>query len=85
MRDTEARQPLNAGGPMGPGGESPPTPRVEPETAREHAVNALTSLAYFREANGGDWYTVLNGPVKIGSLAQLLEAVEARLTLATRQ
>lgn len=60
-------------------------PRVEPEGPREHTVNALTSLQYFREANGGDWYTVLNGPVKIGSLAQLLEAVEARLNLATRQ
>lgn len=58
-------------------------PRVEPEGPREHVVNALTSLSYFRDAHGGDWYAVLNGPVKIAELAGLLEGVEARLRFAT--
>lgn len=73
--------PLNAGGAMGPGGESPPLPRVAPETPHDHAANALAMLQGYREARGLGWHQVLNGPVQIAELSALLEAVEARLRL----
>lgn len=92
MRRTEPRRPISdvevtvsnpEGKVLGKWRTTAEGEHVSPEGPREHTVNALTSLSYFREAHGGDWYAVLNGPVKIGELAGLLEGVEARLRLAT--